>query len=380
MLIPFNYGKVASRDLFINREKEIQTMYQSIDSHINTILISPRRWGKSSLVNQVANEMQQHNKKVRFCFIDLYSIRGEEEFYQVFATELIKATSSKWEEWAANGKKFINRLIPRFQVGIDPFNDFSILFDWKELQLAGEEILNLPEKISKVKKINIVVCIDEFQNITHFEEPLVMQKKMRSAWQNHQKATYCLYGSKRHMLADIFENKSMPFYKFGDTFFLEKIGREHWVDFIVRQFKKTKKHISSELASEIAKRMENHPYFVQLYAAAAWRLTKTKCTKNHLNAALYDLFEQYAMMYQREMDGLTNKQLNFLRALADNVGKFSSVETLMNYHLGSQGNIKRIKKTLENKEIIDLWGSQIKFLDPLFKLWFKSVYMKRMIL
>jgi hypothetical protein len=177
------------------------------------------------------------------------------------------------------------------------------------------------------------------------------------------------------MLADIFENKSMPFYKFGDTLFLEKIGLEHWVGFIVRQFKKTKKSIAEDLASEIAERMDNHPYFVQLYSAAVWRLTKTKCTMKHLDAALDDLFVQYAMMYQREMDGLTNKQLNFLRALADKVDKFSSSETLIDYKLGTQGNIKRIKKALENKEIIDLWGKQIEFIDPLFRLWFKSVYM-----
>lgn len=379
MDIPFNYGKVASNDLFINREKEINNISLGLESHINTILISPRRWGKSSLVNRVAYEMQQNNKNTRFCFVDLYSIRGEAEFYQVFATEMIKATSSKWEEWVTYGKKFISRLIPRFQIGIDPVNDFSISFDLKELRMAGDEILNLPEKISKEKKINIIVCIDEFQNIAHFEEPLVMQKKMRSAWQHHQLSTYCLYGSKRHMLAEIFENKSMPFYKFGDMVFLEKIEQKHWIGFIVRQFDKTKKDISISLAAEIAERMENHPYFVQLYSASVWRLTKNKCTIKHLDNALNDLFVQYAMMYQREMDGLTNKQINFLKALADKVEKFSASETLSTYNLGSQGNIKRIKKSLENKEIIDLWERSIQFIDPLFKLWFKSVYMRSMV-
>ena len=84
-------------------------------------------------------------------------------------------------------------------------------------------------------------------------------------------------------------------------------------------------------------------------------------------------------MYQREMDGLTNKQINFLKALADQVEKFSASETLSTYNLGSQGNIKRIKKSLENKEIIDLWEHSIQFIDPLFKLWFKSVYMRGMV-
>lgn len=377
MDVPFNFGKLVEGGQFINRETEILNLQRNFESHINTVLISPRRWGKSSLVSHVATKMQKSDKHITFCFIDLFSVRGEEEFYQVFATELLKTTSNKWEDWAANGKKFISRLIPRFQVGIDPANDFSVSFDWKELKKEGHEILNMPEKISKDKNIHIVVCIDEFQNISHFEEPLVMQKKMRAAWQKHQISTYCLFGSKRHMLAELFENKSMPFYKFGETIFLNKIDNPHWEKYIVRQFEKTKKKISEALAIEIANRMENHPYFVQLYAASVWKLTRTKCSLSILDKALTELKLQYAIMYRRELDNLTNKQLNFLIALVDGVKQFTSKESLDNYNLGSQGNINRIKSALENKEILDLWGNDIEFIDPLFKIWFTQNYLKR---
>jgi hypothetical protein len=374
MNIPFNFGKVVEHSNFVNRKDELKYLRLNFESHINTLLISPRRWGKSSLVNEVATQMLVGDKKIRFAFVDLFSIRDEQEFYQAFATAIIKSTSSKWEEWIGNGKKFFSNLIPRFQFSSDPANDFNISFDWKELKQNGQEILDLPEKISKDKNIHIIVCIDEFQNIAHFEDPLVMQKKMRSAWQQHQISTYCLYGSKRHMLTDIFENKSMPFYKFGDTFFLKKIDHVHWIDYIYGQFEKTNKKITVELASEIARRMEDHPYFVQLYAATVWKLTKTKCSPKAIDQALDDLIEQYSMMFQRETDNFTNKQLNFLKALAAGVEKFSSRETLMSYNLGSQGNVARIKTALENKEVIDLWGNTIEFMDPLFKRWFKRFY------
>ncbi len=374
MQIPFNFGKVVKTTQFINREKEINSLSLNLESHINTLLISPRRWGKSSLVAKVADRMQKDNKKIRFCFIDLFSIRDEEEFYEVFATEIIKATSNKWQEWAENGKRFLLKLIPRFQIGIDPTNDFKISFDWKELKQHSSEILDLPEKVSIEKNIHLIVCIDEFQNISHFEEPLFVQKKMRSVWQKHQIATYCLYGSKRHMLSEIFENTSMPFYKFGDTMFLKKIERTHWVKYIVRQFKKTDKKISKGLASNIAETMENHPYFVQLFAATIWKFTEKTCTLETIDQALESLMEQYSLVFQRETDNFTNKQLNFLKALAKDVQQFSSRETLTNYNLGSQGNVKRIKTALEKKEVIDLWGDKIEFMDPLFRLWFVKVY------
>lgn len=377
MEMPFKFGKLVVGGQFINRERELKNLEQNINSHISTVLISPRRWGKSSLVSTVAENMQKKNKRIKFCFIDLFSIRGEEEFYQAFATEIIKATSSKWEDWAENGKKFINKLIPRFQIGIDPLNDFSVSFDWKELRKGGEEILNLPEKISKEKNIQIVVCIDEFQNISHFDEPLIMQKKMRAVWQRHQISTYCLYGSKRHMLANLFENKSMPFYKFGETVFLEKIGERHWEKFIVEQFARTKKEISAKLAVSIAERMENHPYFVQLFASKVWKMTRKKCSPKIIEAALEEIKLQYSIMFQRELDNLTNKQINFLKAITNDVKQFSSKETLSMYNLGSQGNIKRLKSALENKEVLDFWGKKIEFIDPLFKIWFEQDYLNK---
>lgn len=376
MKIPFIYGKTVEGGYFINRKDEINKLQLNFQSNINTVLISPRRWGKTSLVKKAATKLNQSNAKIKFCFIDLYSVRDEEEFLQVFAREMLKATSNRWEDWVSNGKKFITKLIPKFSVGIDPHNDFNVSFDWDEVKLNGEDILNLPEKIAKDKGIQIVVCIDEFQNISHFTEPLVMQKKMRSAWQNHHLCSYCLYGSKRHMLAEIFETKSMPFYKFGDTIFIEKISENHWVKFIKKQFEASGKQISEYNSGILAQRMENHPYFVQMYAASVWQATKKVCSKIILDKALDDILIQYSLLYQKEVDSLTNKQLSYLKALNDGVIQFSSKETLRKYNLGSQGNIRKMRLALEKKEILDIWGPGINFLDPVFKIWLSNIYFK----
>jgi uncharacterized protein len=90
-------------------------------------------------------------------------------------------------------KMFLRGVIPKFQFGLDPMNDFNITFNWEELSKDSDAILNLPEKISIEKDIHIVVCIDEFQNINHFRELLVMQKKMRSVWQKPYKYLLSLW-------------------------------------------------------------------------------------------------------------------------------------------------------------------------------------------
>lgn len=373
---PFVYGKIATDEYFTDREYEQKHLSANFSSGINTIIISPRRWGKSSLVTQTANAFQKNNPNYRFCFIDLFNVRSEQEFYPYFTREILKVSFTKWEELIQSAKNFFKQITPRFNIGIDPINDFSVSIDWNEVKKFPEEILNLPEVISSKKRIKIVVCADEFQNISFFENPLAFQKKLRAQWQYHKITSYCLYGSKRHMMTELFEDKSMPFYKFGDVIFLEKIPKSYWIKFIKSGFEKTKKKISEEIASEIALLMENHPYFVQQLAHTAWNFTSKYCTEKELNLAIDELLTQHEILFQREVDNLTNSQINFLKALCDNVKQLSAADTLREYKLGTSANVNRIKESLVKKEIIDITPSNIEFIDPLFKLWFSKIYMK----
>ncbi|MBU2447335.1 MAG: hypothetical protein KJ666_17420 [Bacteroidetes bacterium] len=374
---PFIYGKIASGEAFTDRKPEQKRLSDNIASGINSILISPRRWGKSSLVARVGQTLQRNTPGVRFCFLDLFNVRNEQEFYSHLTKEVMRVSFPKWKERIESAKHFFKQITPKFSVGIDPGSDFSVSLNWEEVRKSPEEVLNLPEIVSKERKIRLVVCLDEFQNIGFFDNPLTFQKKLRAHWQHHKLATYCLYGSKRHMMTELFENKSMPLYKFGDVLFLEKIPETYWVSFIKSGFKRTGKSISENLALQIARQMENHPYFVQQLAHTVWSATKKTCTEQEYRFSIETLLTQYAILFQREVDGLTNLQINFLKALCSNVTQFSAAETLHAYRLGTSGNVNRIKESLVNKEIIDITPQHIEFIDPLFKLWFSTVYMKQ---
>ena len=79
-----------------------------------------------------------------------------------------------------------------------------------------------PKKIAIEKGIQIVICIDEFQQISDFEDSKTFQKKLRSVWQLQQHVSYCLFRSKKHLMNELFEKKNLPFYKFGDAIYLAK--------------------------------------------------------------------------------------------------------------------------------------------------------------
>lgn len=372
---PFTFGKIVTGKYFTDREQDKKRIADNINSKVNTILISPRRWGKSSLIKRVQEEAAKRSKRIRFCVIDLFNIRTELEFYQTLSQEILRVSSTGWDNLIETSKHFIKRIKPKFNFSTDPMNDFTVTLEWDELKQNPDEILNLAEKICKDKKLDIVVCIDEFQNISHFSDPLAFQKKLRANLQHHQKAVYCFYGSKRHLMMQLFENKSMPFYKFGDVIYLQKIDKKYWVEYITSRFRKTGKLISKENAADIASHMENHPYFVQQLAHIVWVNTKDKGTEKIIEKSLDDLLNQNAILYQRDLDNMTNYQLNFLKALCGNNGKLSSSETIRKYNLGTSANVIRIKNSLEGKEIIDITGKKIEFIDPAFKLWLKKYYL-----
>jgi len=374
MQTPFTFGRTVRDRSFTNREKETQKLISNFENRVNTILISPRRWGKSSLVEKAASKVE--GKKIRIIMLDLFPIRNEEEFYLLFSKAVIKATSNKVEEWLATGKKFMKQISPKFSVSSESGQDFDISFDWATVKANYKELLQLPEKIAKEKNIQLVICMDEFQNIGSFDEPELFQKRLRSEWQHQQNTTYCLYGSKQHMMMELFEKQSNPFYKFGEIMYLQKIEEKNWVKYITESFDRTNKFISPELALDLARTVKCHPYYVQQLSHLTWINTVKKANAEMLKESTEELLDQNAILYHKDTEDLSSTQLNFLKALASGESALSSKDIIDRYNLGTSANVNKIKETLLKREIIDIQMGKAEFVDPAFELWFKKNILK----
>ncbi len=367
---PFVFGKAAEGAFFTDRTEDAKRLTANLTHGINTILISPRRWGKTSLVKKILPEFDK--TRIQPVFIDIFQCKSEYDFYHVFATAVIKQTSSKLEEWVEMAKAFLSNISPKFSFGSDPMNDFSLSFEWNPREDTAIDILQLPEKIAQKKNIHIVVCLDEFQQVADFVDSVKFQKKLRSVWQHQQNVTYCMFGSKKHLMENIFNDKSMPFYKFGDMMFLKKIPAEEWVPFICSKFQDTGKSITAEQAAKICEATENLSSYVQHLSWVVWYKSDEVVTDNNITTAIDDLLEQNKVFFQREVEQVSELQLNFLRALADGVSTgFSRKDIIKKYRLESSANVQSVKKALLKKDLIDVDGQEITFNDSLFKLWLK---------
>lgn len=376
METPFIFGKIATEKNFTDRENETACLVQNFSALINTIIISPRRWGKSSLVNKAAKLAMQQDNRLRICHIDLFNVRNEEHFYSLLAQKVISATSSKWEDAVANAKHFFSHLVPKISIGTDPSNEITLDFDWDNVKYNPDEILDLAEKIAKEKGLKIVICVDEFQNITEFTNPDFFQKKLRSHWQLHQNVAYCLYGSKRHMMLEVFTNSSKPFYKFGNIMFLNKIDTPYLTKFFSSRFADTGKNINEEAGVLIAKLVDNHPYYAQQLAQQSWLRTKDLCTVEIVKEAHEALVEQLSLLFVNITEKLTTQQINYLKALIAGEKSINSTATLHRYHISSTTSVTRSKATLIKNDILDNTGGEISFQDPIYAYWLKTKFFK----
>ncbi len=121
IISPFTYGNTVSSYSFTNRKTELSKLHNNLVQGINTMIISPRRWGKSSLVEKAILDINRKEKGYKTVIIDLFTVNSEKDFLEVFAREIIKSSSTKWEEWIRNSKFFFKQLIPKISFVADPY-------------------------------------------------------------------------------------------------------------------------------------------------------------------------------------------------------------------------------------------------------------------
>lgn len=371
----FVYGMSVEGNNFTDREEETRRLKKNFENGVNVILISPRRMGKTSLVKKVRSEIT--NSDIKIVMMDIYDCRSEYDFYNRFASSVIKETSGRMDVVMDNIRKFLVRLSPKISFSPEPMSEFSLSLGITPDNYLPEEILNLPELIAKEKGVHIVICIDEFQQIGEMPDTLSLQKKMRGVWQHHTHVSYCLYGSKKHLMTNLFHNKRMPFYQFGETNELSVIKTEHWVPFIRQKFADRDVEISEQFAKRICEYVDNHSSYVQQLAWNVMVESDSEVDENSFVCGCMALLTQCNSYFIEQIRGLSSYQMNFIRLLCSGVSKdFGSKKVQDMLPLGSKSNLSRIKSALIEKEIVEeMPDGTCRLTDSVFQKWFVKEWM-----
>lgn len=367
----FLYGVSVEGENFTDRKQETHRLKMNFENGLNVILISPRRMGKTSLVKHVAQVVDK--ERLQIVYMDIYDCRSEYDFYNKFAEAMMTQTGTKIEHVLDNIRQFLTRISPKIAINPDPSTEYSFSLGITPKEYSPEEILSLPERMAERIGKHIVVCIDEFQQVGEWQDSLTIQKRMRGVWQHQKHASYCLFGSRQHMMNQLFQNKRMPFYQFGEPNYLQPISTEDWIPFIQSKFSQKGLTIDSAYVRRICDTVGNQSSYVQQLAWNVMLNTTDEVNEQSLQAGINDLLIQCTPLFMEQTGNLTSFQLNMLRAIVDGQHtQWTSQAVLTKYQLGTKSNIAKMKKMMIERDFIVSTDQGLFLSDPVMGLWLKQ--------
>ncbi len=358
----FIYNRFAVGNDFISRKREVNILTNNLRQRQHSLIYDAHKTGKKSLVQQTILNLQKLSYDFRICDLNLLNIRSMDKMFKVMVTQIASSISNTLTDWNEFSEKYLNssEINPDSEV---PLTDEQIL-----------EIISIPEKISKESGINFIVYIENFNNILLFDDSEALLKLLEKEWAKHNNATYLITGSELNAMKWIFEEQKF-FYNFAEYIPLSPLEEKGVADHIIRTFLKVGRVVDPDLATTIYKLVDGHPWYVWQISSICFSLTKGYLNDKIIQEATYSVLALHEPRFKEMISGLSNFQINLLRAVFDGITRFSSAEILEKYSLNSSANVHRLKEALKKKEIITFNEQDDPLIiDPLFKLWLQRYF------
>lgn len=371
---PFIVGKYLSDEYFCDRKNETEFLRKQIENGRNVALISPRRIGKSGLIQHFFNQADIKEKYHVF-FVDIYATNSLAEFVYTFGKEIyeqLKPQSTIWKE------KFF-QTISSFRMGfkLDPMTgapglDLG-LGDIQAPQTSLDEIFSYIDEADKP----CIIAIDEFQQIGDYAEKNV-EALLRTKIQKCEKAQFIFSGSKRHMMTNMFNSPSKPFYQSAISMGLDPIPLDIYNEFAIQLFEKRGKHIDSSVIENIWNTYDGYTWFVQMMMNELFALTDdgATCCVDMIPEAQRNVVMSQESSYKDILSNIPPKQKIVLQAIAKEgiANSITSAKFIKKYNLNSASAVQAAIKLLLQNDIITKNENSYRVYDYFFAEWLAKVY------
>ena len=371
---PFLTGGYVSPEYFCDRENESASLVRNISNGNNVVLISPRRMGKTGLIEHCFHFPEIAENNYTF-FVDIYSTGSLREFIYLLGRQIFEVLKPKGRTFIDNFFQVISSLRPAFKLDSttgEPIFDIG-LGEIKELNFSLEEIFNYLEQADKP----CIIAIDEFQQIANYPEKNV-EALLRTHIQHAKNSTFIFAGSQRHLLENIFFSSSRPFYQSVQPLHLEAISFESYKDFVIEKFNAADKVIALEFIEIVYQMLDGHTWYLQNIMNEIFGLLKPNEEVNMdiLKQAFSNKLINLQPLFQTTLSLLTERQKELLIAISKE-GKATAVLSgafIKRHALHSSSSVQTSLKQLLDKEIITFENKSYSVYDRFFGLWLKTQY------
>lgn len=371
---PFVVGKYLSDKYFCDRDNDTEFLRKQIVNGRNVALISPRRIGKSGLIQHFFN--QPDIKDVYHVFyVDIYATISLGEFVYTLGKEIyeqLKPQTTAWKE------KFF-QIVSSFRVGfkLDAMSGLpSLDIGLGDIQVPQTTLDEIFSYIAESDK-PCIIAIDEFQQIGEYAEKNV-EALLRTKIQQCQKAQFIFSGSKRHTMTNMFNSPAKPFYQSAISMGLEAIPVNTYTDFAVRLFEEYGKYVDKEVIEYVWTKYDGYTWFVQMVMNELFSLTTPDevCTMDKVDLALQNVILSQENSYKTLLSNMSPRQKMVLQAIAKEgvACNVTSAKFVKRYNLGSASSVQSAIKLLLKNDFITHEDGRYRVYDYFFSEWLAEVF------
>lgn len=362
---PFNYISIAQGDNFYDRTEETIRMVKTLSGGNNIVLLAPRRYGKTSLVFRVMEELEEQG--IVCVYFDMMPVYSLESFIELYLKTLFHKQTAK--------EKFVT-LVSRLKnirpkLTFDPVGNAEFSIDFMEPKASVStlaEVLDVPEMMAQNGR-RVVVVFDEFQEIRKFEK-YGIESLIRSRIQLQHRANYLFLGSKTHMLQDMFLAKNRPFYNSASVMQLSTLPEADTCRFLQERFGQYGMAISESLCLYLIKCVDNIPYYIQLLAAEIWQYMMPDLKDvlaEIIDECFYRIIEMKHDYYFELFDKFSEAQKRLLVAIAQSGENIFSSKYISEHRLVGASSIQKSLSVLMDAGVVEKSESAYSVGDPFFK-------------
>jgi len=372
---PFVYGEIVPREAFAGRDTELERLIADLTSAQKVFLISPRRYGKSSLVRQALVTLARQGALTVDLTVSSYS--SYVSFLEGYAGALA-TVETRWERARTWLTEAITATRPelRFEPGHRGPGEFAVAFPAvktaRDINRLANEIFALPGRLAAERKRTVVVALDEFQAVEGFNGGSV-EHALRAAAQQQRKVGYVFAGSEPSLM-DKMIGPRRPFYKAGPVMRLDKIPEAVFAEFIETRFAGSGIRPEPGVGAAIVDLAGNLPYDVQRLAHETWDDIRAaggrKAALENLHATLTRLLAEQDTMFEAIWQRLTLAQRAVLRAVVLQGGReLLSADVRTRLRLGGPSSIQASLAALIKQDLLLREGPQYVVVDSLLREW-----------
>jgi hypothetical protein len=374
-LNPFVYGEIVPESAFVGRDAELERLTGDLLAGQKVFLISPRRYGKSSLIARALTAATKRGALSVDLTVSSYS--SYVAFLEGYARALlsVNTTADRAIAWL---RQMLGALRPEFRIEPDEAgrSQFAVSFpaarNEKDVTRLANEVFALPGRIAVARKRRLAIALDEFQAIAAFNGGSV-EHALRASVQQQRQVGYVFSGSEPALMERML-GRSRPFYKAGPVMRLQKIDAGRFAEFVEARYRVTGIKAAPGVGAAIVELAGNLPYDVQRLAHEMWDDVRAGGRKSagleDLHETLKRLLGEHETLFESVWQRLTLAQRGALRAAVLEDGReLLSADVRARYRLSGPSTVQASLAALVREDILAREGTRYVAVDSLLREW-----------